>query len=214
MSYGKLLSGTFLFGVAAVIASPAAQAGLPYGPDTCRQGYVWREAFSGDHVCVTPETRQQALYDNHYAAARRQPGGGAYGPDTCRQGFVWREAFPGDRVCVTPDTRARAAADNRQAAARRAEAAAPVAVPAPTTTPTTTVRREDERCYQYANYAVRQYRLAMNRPECAVQMSGRWQPNYENHYQWCLRVPDQALGSEQSARGNHLTRCGAQARFD
>ena len=26
--------------------------GGPYGPDTCIAGYVWREAFSGDDVCV------------------------------------------------------------------------------------------------------------------------------------------------------------------
>ena len=208
----RFFSWSLLIGAACAAPVPAAHAGLPYGPDTCRQGFVWREAFPGDHVCVTPETRQQALHDNYHAAARRQPGGGAYGPNTCRQGFVWREAFPADRVCVTPDTRARTAADNRQAAARRA-VAAPVPVPAPATAPTVTVRREDERCYQYANYAMRQYKLAMNRPGCAVQTNGRWQPNYENHYQWCLRVPDQALGSEQSARTDHLVRCGAQVRF-
>ena len=193
---------------------PPRTPACPYGPDTCRQGYVWREAFPGDHVCVTPETRQQAFYDNYYAAARRQPGGGAVRTGHLPPGLRLARGVPGDHVCVTPDTRARAAADNRQAAARRAEAAAPVPVPAPTTTPRGPSRREDERCSQYANYAVRQYRLAMNRPECAVYTSGRWQPNYENHYQWCLRVPDQALGSEQSARSDHLTRCGAQARFD
>ena len=130
MNYRQhLFSWSLLAGVAAATPMPAAHAGLPYGPDTCLQGYVWREAFPGDRVCVTPETRQQAFYDNYYAAARRQPGGGAYGPDTCRPGFVWREASPADHVCVTPDTRARAAADNRQAAARRAAAAAPVPVP-------------------------------------------------------------------------------------
>jgi hypothetical protein len=48
--------------------------------DTCRQGFVWREAFVGDHVCVTPRTRDQAARENSEADARRQPGGGAYGP--------------------------------------------------------------------------------------------------------------------------------------
>src|SRR5262245_20188723 len=98
--------------------------------DTCRQGYVWREALPGDHVCVTPETREQAARDNEQAARRRQPGGGDYGPNTCRQGFVWREARPGDAVCVTPETRSQAAHDNAQAAARRATAQAPGATPA------------------------------------------------------------------------------------
>jgi|SRR5215216_283056 len=88
------------------------------GSRTCRTGYVWREAFPADDVCVTPETRSQAAYDNSQAYARRDPGG-AYGPDTCIPGFVWREAGPGDHVCVTPDTRAKAAEDNSQAANRR-----------------------------------------------------------------------------------------------
>jgi hypothetical protein len=31
---------------------------------------VWREAFAGDHVCVTPKARQQAAQDNHWAGVR------------------------------------------------------------------------------------------------------------------------------------------------
>jgi hypothetical protein len=108
----------------------ALLAGLPGGmpvplahaspPDACLEGYVWREAFPGDRVCVTPETRVQAAADNRRAAERRAPGGGAYGPDTCRPGFVWREARPDDRVCVTPEVRAQTARDNSLALARRA----------------------------------------------------------------------------------------------
>lgn len=79
---------------------------------TCPTGFVWREAFPGDHVCVTPAQRTQAASDNAQANARREPGPGAFGPDTCRQGFVWRGAFPGDRVCVTPATRDQVAKDN------------------------------------------------------------------------------------------------------
>ena len=93
---------------------------VPGGPDTCLQGYVWREAVPGDHVCVTPETRAQAAQDNSLADSRRSPTGGAYGPDTCLQGYVWREAVPGDHVCVTPETRAQAAQDNSLADSRRA----------------------------------------------------------------------------------------------
>ncbi|PZG71885.1 hypothetical protein C1I97_38090, partial [Streptomyces sp. NTH33] len=91
----------------------------PYGPETCRQGYVWREAVPGDRVCVTPATRDQTRYDNGQAANRRL-GYGAYGPETCRQGYVWREAVPGDRVCVTPATRDRVKYDNGQALSRQA----------------------------------------------------------------------------------------------
>lgn len=104
--------------------SSRADAGLPYGPDTCRQGYVWREAIPSDHVCVTPGTRAQTAYDNSQASFRRNPTG-PYGSDTCIQGYVWREAFANDHVCVTPQVRAQAAYDNSQAASRRATASVP-----------------------------------------------------------------------------------------
>ena len=92
---------------------------LPYGPDTCIQGFVWREARSGDTVCVTPDIRSATAAQNASAAQNREPNGGAYGPDTCKQGFVWREAFDGDTVCVTPDVRQQAHNDNAAAASRK-----------------------------------------------------------------------------------------------
>ena len=52
--------------------APPASAG-EFGPDTCRQGWVWREAVPGDHVCVTPQTRSQAWADNAQAASRVAP---------------------------------------------------------------------------------------------------------------------------------------------
>ncbi len=85
----------------------------------CLIGYVWREAFSGDKVCVAVATRAQARTDNAAAASRRNPGGGPYGPDTCRQGYVWREVIPSDHVCVTPAVRTQAQQDNSQATNRR-----------------------------------------------------------------------------------------------
>ena len=45
----------------------AAQA---YGPDTCINGYVWREAVPNDHVCVVPAVRAQARADNEAAPSR------------------------------------------------------------------------------------------------------------------------------------------------
>jgi hypothetical protein len=86
--------------------------------DRCIPGYVWREAFPGDHVCVTPQTRSQAAYDNSQASARVDPGG-AYGPNTCIQGYVWRAARPSDLVCVTPAIRDKTAYDNSQAKNRQ-----------------------------------------------------------------------------------------------
>jgi hypothetical protein len=101
-------------------AAPPAFAVGPYGPETCKQGFVWREACGpNDHVCVLPAIRTQAAQDNAQAMSRKQPGGGPYGPDTCKQGFVWREACgPEDHVCVPPQTRTQAQQDNSQAASR------------------------------------------------------------------------------------------------
>jgi hypothetical protein len=115
--------------------APAQADPLPYGPDTCLQGFVWREARSGDTVCVTPDVRSATASQNANAAQNREPNGGAYGPDTCKSGFVWREAFDGDTVCVTPDIRQQAKADNAAAASRKQanapQAPAPQPVPPP-----------------------------------------------------------------------------------
>ncbi|MEU7729660.1 hypothetical protein AB0B78_31155 [Streptomyces sp. NPDC040724] len=75
--------------------------GGAYGPDTCKAGYVWRDSFDGDTICVEPEYRQYV----HDLNPHRQAGGGAYGPSTCEQGYVWRESFDGDTKCVTPAER-------------------------------------------------------------------------------------------------------------
>jgi hypothetical protein len=82
------------------------------GPTSCVEGYVWREAFPGDYVCVLPATRAKAAADNAAAGSRIEADG------LCNQGFVWREAGPNDHVCVTPETRACAAADNAAQADR------------------------------------------------------------------------------------------------
>jgi hypothetical protein len=113
-----LLAAALSLTTALTISSSAMAAG-DWGPDTCLEGFVWREAAPADHVCVTGAVRAQTAYDNSQAAARRSPIGGAYGPDTCIMGYVWREAFSGDHVCVTGATRTQAQADNAQAGARR-----------------------------------------------------------------------------------------------
>jgi hypothetical protein len=103
----------------ALLAAVPAGADGDFGPDTCLNGFVWREARPTDHVCVTPDIRTQTSQDNALAASRRNPKGGAFGPDTCLTGFVWREAYDGDHVCVTPATRDEAKTDNAQAVLRR-----------------------------------------------------------------------------------------------
>lgn len=94
------------------IPGPSGTIGDPGVP--CLQGYVWRQAYSGDYVCVTPATRTQAAADNAAAVSRVQQGGGAYGQYTCQQGYVWRQVVPDDYTCVTPDIRSQADDDNSQ----------------------------------------------------------------------------------------------------
>ena len=108
--------------------TPAVADPLPYGPDTCVQGFVWREARSGDTVCVTPGVRDAIAAQNANAGANRDPSQ-AYGPESCSQGYVWREAFDGDTICVTPAVRSATLADNAAAGSRK-QANAPL----PTTT--------------------------------------------------------------------------------
>ena len=116
MSHSKNLTCA-VFGLACLLLPQAASA-QPYGPDTCKQGFVWREAIPSDHVCVPPNIRTLVAQENAQAASRRNPTG-PYGSDTCIDGYVWREAFPGDRVCVTPARRTATREENRLAASRR-----------------------------------------------------------------------------------------------
>ena len=41
-----------------------------YGPHTCISGYVWREAWPADDVCVTPAIRTQTAEENRTARDR------------------------------------------------------------------------------------------------------------------------------------------------
>jgi hypothetical protein len=88
---------------------------LPYGPDTCQDGYVWREASASDHVCVAPSSRDEARTDNSQAPSRVSATDHSYGPDTCIPSFVWREAFQNDHVCVSPAVRDRTKSENQDA---------------------------------------------------------------------------------------------------
>jgi len=133
----KLFTSTCAAGLAAgaVLAclggAVAAQADpLPYGSDTCVQGFVWREARGGDTVCVTPDIRAQVATQNANPGSNKDPLAGS-GPESCSQGYVWREAFDGDTICVTPAFRqqmwdANAAAQSRYQ--RNAPAAAGLSV--------------------------------------------------------------------------------------
>jgi hypothetical protein len=82
-----------------------------FGPDSRRQGFIWREACGpNDHVCVKPETRDETAQENQLAPSRISPEpwdktvpGIVWNNDTCKVGYVWREACgTGDHVCVPP----------------------------------------------------------------------------------------------------------------
>ncbi|MEV1174140.1 hypothetical protein [Nonomuraea sp. NPDC049784] len=109
------LAATLAFGLApALVAAPAAAAP---GPDTCRQGFVWRTARPSDLVCVEPTVRDRVHRDNMLTRGRWTDG--VYGPHTCLVPYVWREAFVGDDVCVQVGQRTQARQDNLQADDRR-----------------------------------------------------------------------------------------------
>ena len=115
--FGRIFGWFFLAGVFFFI--PYAQAGCPSGEDQCVPGFVWREAFPGDHVCVSGTTREQMQVDNSNVDKNH-----VSGSSQCRFGLVWREAEADDQVCVTNATRELAAVDNAAASARRDPACA------------------------------------------------------------------------------------------
>jgi hypothetical protein len=100
--------GTLLASIALI-----SHSGVLTAQERCNHGYVWREAFPGDYVCVTHDVRKQAQEDNAAAGSRYESG--EHGPHTCKSPFVWREAFPGDLVCVTTERREQVRRENLRA---------------------------------------------------------------------------------------------------
>ena len=96
---------------AAAIAPPQADAALAYGPYTCKPGYVWRDAWWGDQVCVTPADRSAVVNENTVYPSRTSSFGS---PRWCVSGFVWREATWNDYVCAPPASRDRERYNNSQ----------------------------------------------------------------------------------------------------
>ena len=52
-----------------IAATRIQPGGGAYGPNTCRNGFVWREAFDGDLVCVEPYRRDEVRLENRGARA-------------------------------------------------------------------------------------------------------------------------------------------------
>jgi hypothetical protein len=183
--------------IASVLVIVASSTITAFGasPNTCRQGYVWREAYPGDYVCVSPEVRAQAAGDNSQSNARRAPGGGPSGPDTCLSGFVWREARPEDHVCVTPQVHAQAASDNSQAAARRADTRS-----RPANANTGNLSDDVEGWNQYG------FGIAVHRSNSWSDLIFTWQvrpPNRYDAFNVRVRVSDGREGQVEVPGGNH-----------
>ena len=58
-------------GIVTYSADNAVAPDRIYGNGRCVDGYVWREAYPGDHVCVTQETRARTAIQNDRAPYRR-----------------------------------------------------------------------------------------------------------------------------------------------
>lgn len=60
MSNQSMLQGSLFTIVLPLVFAATTGAALA----DCKSGYVWREAYSGDVVCVTPTERQEAKDEN------------------------------------------------------------------------------------------------------------------------------------------------------
>ena len=97
----SLLLSVIVAGFAATVLVIVAQAQLSYNSYVCSPGYVWRDAFDGDLVCVTPQRYAQVQDENLHASEYIDPTAAAQGFtnwDDCLPGYTWRLAGPKDRV--------------------------------------------------------------------------------------------------------------------
>jgi hypothetical protein len=102
---------TFLIPLALLLTTFTSEARAQ--SDECADGFVWREAFPDDHVCVSPQVRDMVKRQNHDAGQFTTQEG-----QECAPGYVFRMAGPRDQVCVTEDERDQAEQDNRMAETR------------------------------------------------------------------------------------------------
>lgn len=68
---------------ASTLAAFTVPADGAFGPDTCQNGFVWRQADASDHVCVSVDPRATTAQENSLAAIRRRP-----------QRRIWPEQLP------------------------------------------------------------------------------------------------------------------------
>jgi hypothetical protein len=121
---GTLMTAQQLLDRASQDISSIAQAPVTLPPCRCSQGYVWREAFQGDYVCVTPDersrvARQNATAHSNYSFDYTIPVSfrlrGVTRPvlyGLCTTNLQYRQADMGDYVCVSSNQAKRVKDDN------------------------------------------------------------------------------------------------------
>ena len=67
---------------------PAESSHLLFGPDTCKSGYVFREAVPHDHVCVTKDIHNLVMQQNEQSDVHVSPNGGRFGFGSCLHGAL------------------------------------------------------------------------------------------------------------------------------
>jgi len=117
----SLLLSAVLAAFAAAVLVIVAEAQDSTISWVCSPGYVWRDAFKDDLVCVTPQRRAEVQAENAEAEKHIDPNWAVYAfthADDCRHGYYWRLAGPNDRVdpgnsvdrkCVTAEASDQAA---------------------------------------------------------------------------------------------------------
>ena len=117
---GKSMSAQDLLNLASAQILGATAEAVFLSPLCCKLQYVWRNAFQGDYVCVTPGERDQAAADNvaaasHYSSnyTKSVPGTKSVPYGVCLgEGYGWRQAYMGDYVCVYLGQQTQVATDN------------------------------------------------------------------------------------------------------
>ncbi|NOT18517.1 MAG: hypothetical protein HOP20_10715 [Sulfuriferula sp.] len=79
----------------------------------CKSGYVKRNAYGGDQVCVTPAIQAQTQQENQAARMLTKADGTCTSPI-----FVWRLAAEIDKTCASQSAHLQAIDDNNHAAER------------------------------------------------------------------------------------------------
>src|SRR4029078_2843965 len=100
----SLLLSAIVAGFAAAVLVIAAHAQDSSIKWVCSPGYVWRDAFDGDLICVSPQRYAQVQDENRYASQHIDPNWTApslASPEDCLEGYTWRLAGPDDAACVT-----------------------------------------------------------------------------------------------------------------